>query len=170
MWEVGRGEDLCLRKARVDCGSEEEAGILGRTGWVSHVPCAFRNNPGETRALSRSPHAPRVHPPLFQPLFHPEFSQQPRERGENQLSPQVTSAERAGDFAARGAGFDPRTPHCCSRSAASALAASVQDGRQRGLSTGKAGGGGEQTVRELTRCHPVFWAARQDCGWTLRPP
>lgn len=56
VWEVGRGEDLCLRKARVDCGSEEEVGVLGRTGRVSHVPCAFRNNPGETRALSRSPH------------------------------------------------------------------------------------------------------------------
>lgn len=29
VWGVGRGADLCLRKARMDCGSEEEVGSVG---------------------------------------------------------------------------------------------------------------------------------------------
>lgn len=39
VWEVGRGEDLCLHKARVDCGREEELGSWGGggRGSVSHI-------------------------------------------------------------------------------------------------------------------------------------
>ena len=46
VWEVGQGEDLCLRKARVDCGSEEEVGSWGgaRRAWFLTFCCAFRNN------------------------------------------------------------------------------------------------------------------------------
>lgn len=39
VWEVGRGEDLCLHKARVDCGSEEEVRSWGgaRQGSVFYI-------------------------------------------------------------------------------------------------------------------------------------
>lgn len=46
VWEVGRGEDLCLHKAWVDCGNEEEVGTLGgaRQAQFLLFCCAFRIN------------------------------------------------------------------------------------------------------------------------------
>lgn len=48
LWEVGRGGDLRLHKARMDCGSEEEVGSLGGAGQAqflqSVVPSELTHN------------------------------------------------------------------------------------------------------------------------------